>query len=410
MRVLVYAINHAPEIIGIGKYVGEMVAWLTANRHQVRVIAPPPYYPAWRLGAGPGAWRYGIEQRDGARVYRCPLYVPARPTPLRRVVHLASFALSSLPVALWQGAVWRPNVVFVVEPPLACAPAAWMAARLGGAKAWLHVQDFEVDVAFGLGFFRSPLIGGLINFFKRHLMRRFDVVSAISPQMCEQLRRKGVAPQRIELFENGVDTDVIYPLEGPSPMRGELAIEAGTVVALYAGNMGEKQGLETLLGAAWRLTGRSDILLLLAGEGVMRAAMEAAAENLDNVRILPLQPLSRFNDLLNLADIHLLPQRCDASDLVMPSKLLGMLASGRPVVAGALAGSGIATLVEGRGLIIEAENSTAMAGAIETLADDPDRRAALGRAARQLAVEKFTMNSTLSRFNEITEGASLKNH
>ncbi|MCH7554741.1 MAG: WcaI family glycosyltransferase, partial [Proteobacteria bacterium] len=261
---------------------------------------------------------------------------------------------------------------------------------------------FEADVAFELGLMRSPLIRGLVKFFECHLMRRFDVVSAISPQMCEQLLRKGVEAHRIELFENGVDTDVIYPLDGPSPMRGELAIEAGTVVALYAGNMGQKQGLETLIGAARRLAGRSDILILLAGEGVMRGAMEAAAETLDNVRILPLQPLSRFNDLLNLADIHLLPQRRDATDLVMPSKLLGMLASGRPVVAGAQAGSGIAALVEGRGLIVEAENITAMAGAIEILADDPEKRVALGRAARQSAVDRSDMNSILSRFNEIT--------
>lgn len=402
MRILLYAINHAPEIIGIGKYMGEMAALLTANGHQLRVIAAPPYYPSWRVGAGHSAWRYGMERRDGAGVYRCPLYVPGRPTPARRILHLASFALSSLPVALWQGAVWRPDVVFVVEPPLACAPAAWLAARLAGAKAWLHIQDFEADVAFELGLMRSPLIRGLVKFFECHLMRRFDVVSAISPQMCEQLLRKGVEAHRIELFENGVDTDVIYPLYGPSPMRGELAIEAGTVVALYAGNMGEKQGLETLIGAARRLAGRSDILILLAGEGVMRGAMEAAAETLDNVRILPLQPLSRFNDLLNLADIHLLPQRRDATDLVMPSKLLGMLASGRPVVAGAQAGSGIAALVEGRGLIVEAENITAMAGAIEILADDPEKRVALGRAARQSAVDRSDMNSILSRFNEIT--------
>ena len=172
MRILLYAINHTPEIIGIGKYMGEMTAWLTSNGHRVRVIVAPPYYPSWRVGAGHSAWRYRIEQRDGASVYRCSLYVPQRPTPLRRVLHLASFALSSLPVALWHGAVWRPDVMFVVEPPLGCAPAAWLAARLAGAMAWLHIQDFEADVAFELGLIRSPLIRGLVTFFERHLISR----------------------------------------------------------------------------------------------------------------------------------------------------------------------------------------------------------------------------------------------
>lgn len=402
MRVLVYAINHAPEIIGTGKYVGEMVAWLTAQGHRARVITAPPYYPAWRVESGYSAGRYGVEMIDHAAVYRCPLYVPAQPTALRRVLHLLSFALSSLPVALWQGAVWRPDVVFVVEPTLACAPAAWLAARLGGAKAWLHIQDFEVDVAFELGLMKSPPLRGLVGFMERHLMRRFDVVSAISPQMCERLVRKGVEPGRIELFENGVDTKIIYPLDGPSPMRAELGIDTETIVALYAGNMGEKQGLESLIGAARRLATRRDILILLAGDGVMRGAMEAEAQTLDNVRILSLQAPSRFNDLLNLADIHLLPQRRDAADLVMPSKLLAMLASGRPVVAGAMAGTGIAALVEGYGLIVEADDGPAMAAAIETLADGADQRASLGRAARALAVEKLDKHTMLARFNQIT--------
>lgn len=192
MRVLVYAINHAPEIIGAGKYVGEMAAWLTAQGHAVRVIAAPPYYPAWRVAPGHSAWRYGVEMIDQATVYRCPLYVPTRPTAPRRVLHLLSFALGSLPVALWQGALWRPDVLFVVAPALVCAPAAWLAARIGGAMAWLHIQDFEVDVAFELGLMKSPPLRRLVTFLERHLMRRFDVVSAISPRMCERLALKGV--------------------------------------------------------------------------------------------------------------------------------------------------------------------------------------------------------------------------
>ena len=90
-------------------------------------------------------------------VYRCPLWVPPQPGGIKRLVHRASFALSSLPVMLRQ-LVWRPDVVWVVEPALFCAPAAVAVARLSGARAWLHVQDFEVDAAFDLGLLRGKLL------------------------------------------------------------------------------------------------------------------------------------------------------------------------------------------------------------------------------------------------------------
>ncbi len=403
MRILLYAINHAPEVVGVGKYMGEMAAWLAAEGHEVRVITAPPYYPAWRVAEGYGAWRYGRERRDGALVYRCPLYVPRQPSALRRLIHLASFALASLPVALWQGLVWRPAVVFVVEPTFACAPAAWLAARLAGAAAWLHVQDFETDVAFELGLLRGGLARWAVNGAERLLMRRFDTVSAISPRMAGRLAEKGVPEGRIALFKNWLDARAIRPLDGPSPMRAERGIGQATVVALYAGNMGEKQGLETVIAAACQLAGREDILFVLAGDGAARARLERAAVGLANLLFLPLQPSERLNDLLNLADVHLLPQRRDAADLVMPSKLIGMLGSGRPVIAGAVADTEIAAALESRGLIVAPDDAAAMADAIEGLADDRERRLALGRAARDYAVAELDREAILGGFRDRLE-------
>src|SRR6266481_5846474 len=133
MRLLIYGLNHAPEPTGIGRYTGEMAAWLAARGHDLRVIAAPPYYPAWRVVAGHSGWRWRRERRDGALVFRCPLYVPPRPRGATRLLHLASFAVSSLPVALVEAIAWRPELVFAVAPALASAPGALLAARLAGA-------------------------------------------------------------------------------------------------------------------------------------------------------------------------------------------------------------------------------------------------------------------------------------
>src|SRR5262245_59923488 len=137
-RVLIYGINYAPELTGAGKYTGEMAAWLAGRRAEVTVVTAPPYYPAWRVAAPHSAWRYRVEKHDGAEVLRCPLFVPRRATGLKRALHLLSFALTSLPVVVWLAVRRRPRLIVAVAPPLFAAPAAWLAARLTGASAWLH--------------------------------------------------------------------------------------------------------------------------------------------------------------------------------------------------------------------------------------------------------------------------------
>jgi colanic acid biosynthesis glycosyl transferase WcaI len=121
--------------------------------------------------------------------------------------------------------------------------------------------------------------------------------------------------------------------------------------------------------------------------------------HLPYVQWIPLQPFARLNDLLNLADIHLLPQKADAADLVMPSKLTGMLASGRPVVATSPPGTQLAQAVEGRGLVVAPGNARAFAQAIEQLAQDPGLREKLGRNARQYALSVLEKESVLSHFD-----------
>ncbi|MES1163397.1 MAG: WcaI family glycosyltransferase, partial [Rhizobacter sp.] len=201
MKILLYGINFAPEPTGIGKYSGEMAEWLAGAGNEVRVIAAPPYYPAWAVGDGYSAWRWTEESWHGVRVWRAPLWVPARPNGLKRLLHLASFALLSLP-ALARQMAWRPDAIVVVAPALACAPAGWLAARVCGATAWLHIQDFEVDAAFRMGLLKGRLAQKVIGMAERWMLRRFDRVSTISNRMLELLRAKHVDDSRAVLFRN----------------------------------------------------------------------------------------------------------------------------------------------------------------------------------------------------------------
>ena len=405
LRLLIYGINYAPELTGIGKYTGEMCAWLAARGHEVRVVTAPPYYPAWRVRddyAGRGFLREGGEGE--AVVFRCPLWVPERPTGVTRLLHLISFAVSSFP-RLLQQVFWRPDVVFTVEPAFFCAPMALLAAAWRDTPTWLHVQDFEIDAAFELGILPQ---GGVVQVvateFEDFCMKNFDRVSSISPKMVERSAEKGVPEGKRVLFPNWVDVEAVYPMAaGANRYREELGIGDGVVVALYSGNMGAKQGLEVLPELARRFAGDERVRFVFCGDGAFRPQLEDMVAAMENVSLLPLQPMEHLNELLNAADVHLLPQRADAADLVMPSKLTGMLASGRPVVATAAAGTQVAQVVEGCGYAVRADDIEALHAAIERLVCDVELRAEMGARARQYAVEHLGTEQVLRHFEEQLE-------
>ncbi len=409
MRILLYGINYAPELTGVGKCTGEMAEWLAAQGHKVCVVTAPPYYPDWKVRAGFSTWRYNKEFLKGVEIWRCPLWVPCQPSGLKRVLHLASFAISSLLLILWQGLFWKPDIVFVVEPPFFCVAGALLASRLSGAKAWLHIQDFEIDAAFDLSLLPSSrVIRYPILALEHWLMARFDRVSTISECMIKRLKTKGVNASKQVYFPNWVDSKTIYPLQGSNPLREKLAITPDTIVALYSGSMGEKQGLEVLIAAADLLaTDYPKVLFVLCGEGSAKNKLLKLATGRSNVRFLNLQPVEKLNVLLNLANVHLLPQLSDAADLVMPSKLQGMCASGRPVIATVHYGTQIAQVLQNCGLVVPPGDVTALANAIVYLATHPAKCIELGQAARRFTIANWDQEIILGQLEQELIGLCL---
>jgi colanic acid biosynthesis glycosyl transferase WcaI len=222
--------------------------------------------------------------------------------------------------------------------------------------------------------------------------------------MVERLLQKGVSQGRIRYFPNWVDISRFKPTATSLTYRARLGIAADAVVVLFSGTLGGKQGLMAIPAAAALLAARNDILFVVCGDGMMKPELETATADLPNVRLFPLQPVERVGELLCMADMHLLPQNLGAADLVLPSKLSGMLASGRPVIATCLAGTELEAVVSQCGIVVPPEDSAELAAAICRLADDVAMRLELGRRARAYAEANFERDAILGRVFGQIEG------
>ena len=390
-RVLIIGLNYAPEPVGIGPYTQGLAQALVENGASVSAVVAKPYYPQWQTVPAYAGGGWHREQDGAVDLVRCPIYVPARPNGFKRVIHLASFMLAALPPALRiiLRRETRPTLVIAIAPALLGVLTAWLAARLAGAKLWIHIQDFEVEAALATGLMReASLPARLAQWAENRLLQLGDRVSTISPQMCAKLIAKGIVPERVFEMRNWADTRFAPDPAGSDAIRAEWGL-GGRIVAFYSGNIALKQGIEILIKAAHLLQDRSDIAFIICGEGPSRAELQRLSAGLSNVQLHDLQPAARMGAMLTMADVHILPQIAGAADLVLPSKLTNMLASGRPVVATCDPGTGLSAEVDGCGMITPPGDAAALAAAITTLADDPARRAEMGRSALQRAAERW---------------------
>lgn len=400
MKVLVIGINYAPERVGVAVYTAGLAEALAASGHEVQVIAGRPYYPGWKIMPEHDAWTFDRRQENGVDVTRVPHYIPRKPTALRRILHHFSFGATSLFPALWRALIWRPELVLTIAPALVAAPVGRLAGLLSGAHSWLHLQDFEVEAAVATGLMRSGRAARLARWFEERVLNSFHTVSSISPHMCRRLVEKGLDAGQVVEFRNWADIDAVVPMPQPSSYREEWGITTPHV-ALYSGNIANKQGLDTVVEVARRLQSRTDLTFVICGEGPNANDLARRSAGLDNVHFHELQPRERLGDLLNLATIHILPQIAEAADLVLPSKLTNMLASGRPVVAMANPGTGLAREVDGAGLLVPPGDADELATAIERLMDDPALHTTLSQSARRRAEDRWSSKAILGNIERL---------
>ncbi|MGY1736608.1 glycosyltransferase family 4 protein [Geodermatophilus sp. SYSU D00684] len=398
LRVLVAGLNYAPETTGIAPYTTGLARHL-AQEHDVTVVTGHPHYPEWRLHPGYRTPR-PPEQDRGVRVVRVRHPVPRDPGGAARVLMEAVYSTRVARHLLRE----RPDVVVAVSPALLVLVPAVLLRLVAGYRLGAVVQDL-----YGAALSETGLGGGrlarLTARLEAALLRRADGVVVIHEVFARRLRDAGVPGDRITVVPNWVHVSM-PPHDEPADddrvaTRRSLGWADDEVIALHAGNMGAKQGLEGLIDVARAAeTRRSRVRIVLLGEGSRRAVLQEHARGISRVSFLDPLPDGEFESALRAADCLLLHEKPGVVEMSVPSKLTTYFASGRPVVAATDPRSGAAALMRasGAGPVVRAGEPEEVLAAIERIAGDPDLAGACGAAGRRFAAERLGAAASLEGY------------
>jgi colanic acid biosynthesis glycosyl transferase WcaI len=399
MRAVVWGINYAPEFTGIAPHNVALCEFLAASGDEVLMVTGFPYYPSWEKRPEDRGQVYHTDQMNGVSVHRCWQFVPTRVSALKRIFHEASFVVTSTLRLL---SLPRADVYVLVSPPLSLGVAGWLVGKIKRAPFVFHVQDMQPDAAVGLGMLKASwftrALYALESFAYRHAAR----VSGITQGMLKSFRLKGVPESKLVYFPNAIALNDAAPPPARGEFRGRHGFGPGEFLAIYAGNLGVKQGLDVLLETA-PLLRNPRIRILICGDGAQRESLVQRVRELKlpNVSMLPLQAGRDYRALLVDADVCFITQQVGAGNSFFPSKLLGLLAESKPVVTVAAPECELAqSLVEGRfGANVPPGHARDLADLLDSLSHDPVRLAEYSTAGRRY-VEQFEKNRVFQSFAE----------
>ena len=402
MRVIVWGINYAPEFTGIAPHSVALCEFLHGRGHDVEMVSTFSYYPTWRKLPEDHSRPYRTDVINGVPVHRCWHFVPERVSPLKRIVHEASFITTSF---LRMLALPRPDVLVVVSPPLALGAAAWLMTRLKRAPFVFHVQDLQPDAALKLGMLRQGWFTRALLWLEAFAYAKATRVSSITRGMLDVFRSKGVSEEKLVYFPNAIALKDAPPPPRRGFFRERNGFVADEFIAVYAGNLGVKQGLDVLIEAA-RLVTDKRVRLVICGAGAQRDVLAARVRELGlpNVTMLPLQEGEDYRSLLADVDVCFITQQAGAGNSFFPSKLLGLLAQAKPVIIVADPESELARSVGdgGYGLSLPPGQPAELARVLDSLASDPQRLAQYS-AAGQEYVQQWEKTKVMENFERELE-------
>ncbi|WP_205703494.1 WcaI family glycosyltransferase [Hymenobacter radiodurans] len=335
-HLLLIGYNFYPEPTGIGKYNGEMIAWLAKKGYTCTVITTYPYYPYWKVQEPYFKNRFSfttevIAYPSGGKITicRCPIYVPAKPSGIKRIILDLSFLFTALIKLIHLLCKHKFEYVITIAPAFELGFLGILCKFLQKSTFIYHIQDMQIEAARDLHMIKSAFLIKVLFKIERFIFDKSDFITTISEAMAIKIHEK--SEKKVHFFPNWADTSLFFPIQDKCKLKTLFGFSNAERIVLYSGAIGEKQGLENILYVANQFReNHTNIKFIICGSGPYKDHLIRLAQelNLTNIQFFPVQPLEKFNYFLNLADVHLVIQKCSTCDLVMPSKLTTILAIG----------------------------------------------------------------------------------
>jgi len=400
-NVTLIGINFYPEDSAIGLYSTQMMEYLSQS-YDIDVITGFPYYPEWEIrDEYKTKERYLVETKGDINIYRYKQYVPKNPSFKNRIIHLLDFTLGSVRNVL---KVKKSDLVICVVPFTSSIALALVLSKLRGARVWVHIQDFEFDAAVESGLageqkgFKTKVFQGLF-WLEKKLLDKAEIVSTISYGMLKKLETKTTT--QTYFFPNWVDENFI----NPDNAKAHPLMKNDTFKILYSGNIGAKQDWDFFIQVADYFKHNENLEFIVVGAGAKKEWLVKQTKSYIHVKHFDPVAYESLPDLLCSADLHILFQKNDVIDTVMPSKLLGMMASAVPSVVTGNTESEVAKVFDksNGGYFYDSENFKDVISSIEQLIKDKALSQSMGKNARDYIVDNFASQKVLSSFQKKVE-------
>ena len=391
LRILIFGINYAPEVAGIGPYTTGLAEHYASRGNQVSVVTGVPHYPNWTRGRFEKA-----NTSARVRVIRANHFIPQRANAIGRCLYETSWLLSA-----WRWSLTRPaDLALGVVPSLSGAFLASAAARGQRIPFGIIFQDLMGSAATQSGYRGGKRFARLVKRMELGVAEKASGIAIVAEGFREYFEGAGIASQKIVRVRNWA-ADLV-PLVQRDIMRERLHWASDEIVCLHAGNMGQKQALDNVLHAA-KLLEENGVKFVLAGDGNDRSRLLRKSKDMQitNVQFLPVQPPGLYESLLQAADILLVNQRASVSDMALPSKLASYFAAGRPVVAAAASQSEAAREVrDAGGIVVGPESPSQLAETCLDLKFDSSSREERGSSHRLYFDRNLNRPIALERYED----------